>query len=194
MDVRICGHCDRWSFVFSINEVHVPTITAESAKDLTCVKDIEWRIWEPVDKATLCFVRCDTRMLLIRKKRGLGAGKINAPGGRLEANETFEQAAVRELEEEVGLKATNLHYAGQHFFQFTDGYSMHVKVFWTTEFTGEPMESDEAIPMWVSESAIPYAEMWADDVLWIPHLLKGEVFEGRYVFAGERMVDAVVTV
>ncbi len=34
----------------------------------------------------------DDETLLIRKKRGLGAGKITAPGGRIEAGETPEAA------------------------------------------------------------------------------------------------------
>ncbi|MEC8277636.1 MAG: 8-oxo-dGTP diphosphatase [Myxococcota bacterium] len=172
----------------------MPVISKDVAQRLQTISEIEWNTWTPVDCATLCFVRAGTDMLLIRKKRGLGAGKINAPGGRLDPGEGFEEAAIREVHEEVGLKVSNLEYAGQHFFQFTDGYSMHVQVFQTRSFSGTPIETDEAIPLWISEHAIPYEEMWADDRLWIPHLLKGKVFEGRYVFAGERMVDAVVTV
>ena len=34
--------------------------------------------------------------------------------------------------------------------------------------------------------------MWADDRIWIPHLLAGRRFSGRYVFDGARMVDHVV--
>ncbi|MBT4161861.1 MAG: NUDIX hydrolase, partial [Gammaproteobacteria bacterium] len=49
------------------------------------VAAIDWENWEPEEVATLLFVVRDGRVLLIRKKRGLGAGKINGPGGRLEA-------------------------------------------------------------------------------------------------------------
>ena len=34
---------------------------------------------------------------------GLGAGKINAPGGKLEAGETALAAAIRETQEEIGV-------------------------------------------------------------------------------------------
>ena len=40
--------------------------------------------WRPVHQATLLFVINDGNVLLIRKKRGLGAGKINGPGGKLD--------------------------------------------------------------------------------------------------------------
>jgi len=61
--------------------------------------DIDWATWTPVDTATLLFVVRHTEVLLIRKKRGLGAGKINGPGGRLEKGESLAECAVRETEE-----------------------------------------------------------------------------------------------
>jgi 8-oxo-dGTP diphosphatase len=36
---------------------------------------------------------------------------------------------------------------------------------------------------------IPYEKMWEDDRLWIPLLLEGVRFRGRYLFDGERMLD-----
>ncbi|NBV86555.1 MAG: NUDIX hydrolase, partial [Verrucomicrobia bacterium] len=41
---------------------------------------MDWTRWLPSERANLCFIIKDRRVLLIRKKRGLGAGKINAPG------------------------------------------------------------------------------------------------------------------
>ena len=52
------------------------------------INDVDWSNWTPEQTATLMFVIDDNRVLLIRKKRGLGAGKINGPGGRLEEGET----------------------------------------------------------------------------------------------------------
>ena len=39
------------------------------------VADINWNTWVPEETATLMFVIKDEQILLIRKKRGLGAGK-----------------------------------------------------------------------------------------------------------------------
>jgi 8-oxo-dGTP diphosphatase len=52
--------------------------------------DIDWTTWKPTDRATLLFVvdRPNGRILLIEKKRGLGAGKVNGPGGRIDEGET----------------------------------------------------------------------------------------------------------
>jgi 8-oxo-dGTP diphosphatase len=153
------------------------------------LRDIDWTRWVAAERATLLFVRDGGRVLLIRKKRGLGAGKINAPGGRLEPGETPAACAIRELHEEVGVVAGPVRWGGEHRFQFEDGYSLHVDVFTTTEHSGTPVETDEAIPMWFTEDEIPFDEMWEDDRLWIPHLLAGRRFSGRYIFDDDRMVD-----
>ncbi len=154
------------------------------------VADIDWPSWQACDPATLVFVREGGRLLLIHKKRGLGAGKINAPGGRIEAGETALACGVREVEEELGVTPTGLVHAGENRFQFVDGYSIHVQIFTATGRVGEPRETDEAIPLWVAEDAIPYDRMWADDRLWVPHLLAGRRFRGCFVFAGDDMLDA----
>ena len=65
------------------------------------IDEIAWSSWKPRDTATLVFVVEADRVLLIRKKRGLGAGKINGPGGRLEPGETLLECAVREIQEEL---------------------------------------------------------------------------------------------
>ena len=156
------------------------------------VSQIDWDSWIPTDVATLVFVFRGDEVLLIRKKRGLGAGKINAPGGKVDPGETLEEAAVRELEEEVCICAEQLDYVGEHHFQFVDGYSMHVHVYRADTYTGTPQETEEAIPMWVSVDKIPYDEMWEDDRIWIPYMLKGIVFSGWYVFDQSKMLDVVI--
>jgi 8-oxo-dGTP diphosphatase len=128
------------------------------------------------------------RMLLILKKRGLGAGKFNGPGGRIEAGETPVQAAVREVEEEIGVTPVNARQAGQLYFQFVDGHSIHGYVFTASNFSGELRETDEALPFWVPLDRIPYHNMWADDRLWIPLLLAGKLFVGRFLFDGDQML------
>jgi 8-oxo-dGTP diphosphatase len=151
--------------------------------------DIDWTTWRAKDPATLVFVVKDDQMLLIRKKRGLGAGKINAPGGRLEPGEEPLEAAVREAQEELRITPLNLEYSGENLFQFVDGYSIHVHVFKGDDFEGEPTETDEASPIWAPVDAIPYEEMWEDDRLWIPLVLDGVRFFGRYLFDDDAMLD-----
>lgn len=158
------------------------------------VREIDWTCWRAVDPATLVFVVKDRRILLIRKKRGLGAGKINGPGGRLEAGESFDACAVREVREELGVTPLHLEKRGQHSFQFVDGYSTFVHVFRAADLAGTPIETDEAEPFWFDVDAIPFDEMWEDDRLWLPLVLDGGRFAGRWVFDGDRMLDYTLDV
>lgn len=78
--------------------------------------DIDWAHWTPQERATLVFVRRDGHVLLIRKQRGLGAGKINGPGGRVDGDESPLQCAVREVQEELGVTPTNMQPCGELAF------------------------------------------------------------------------------
>jgi len=156
------------------------------------VSEIDWPNWTPTDVAVLLFVIQGGRALLIHKKRGLGAGKINAPGGRIEPGETPEEAAVRETREEVGVIALAPRRRGRLRFQFVDGYALDCHVLSCDRCEGEPYETDEAVPMWTPLDALPYERMWADDRMWLPLMLAGHSFSGRFVFDGDRMVDHVL--
>jgi len=161
----------------------------EHSKTYAHFQDIDWNGWEAAELATIIFIVRDDQILLIRKKRGLGAGKINGPGGRLDPGETLAACAARELEEELLVKPVHEPvHRGQLLFQFTDGYSLHVHVFTATEILGEPTETEEAIPLWTPLSAIPYHEMWADDKLWLPMLLEGKPFKGRFLFQDDALL------
>ncbi len=158
------------------------------------VREIDWARWVATDTATLLFVVDRGRLLLIWKKRGLGAGKINGPGGRLEPGETLEACVVREVREELGVTAVDPEKLGENRFQFADGYSIHVHVYRSTRVIGTPVETEEAIPLWVGIDEIPYDKMWEDDSLWVPLVLAGVRFSGRFVFDGDSLLDHEVEV
>lgn len=150
---------------------------------------MDWTDWEPNLRANLLFLQRGEEVLLIRKKRGIGAGKINAPGGKIEAGETAAEGAIRETQEEVGLSATGLRQMGELHFQFTDGMALHCSVFHSDQFSGEAIETDEAIPIWTEIAKIPYEEMWEDDIHWLPQMLAGQTFRGYFEFDGDRMLS-----
>ena len=153
------------------------------------IDDIDWASWQAVDDATLVFVIQDGRILLIHKKRGLGAGKINGPGGRREPGETFDDCAVREMREELGVTPRDVVKLGEHRFQFVDGYSTFVYVYRASGLDGLPIETDEAAPLWVGLDDIPFDEMWEDDRYWLPLVVAGRRFSGQWIFDGNRMLD-----
>ncbi len=153
------------------------------------VADIDWHRWRAVDTATLVFVLRDDEILLIDKKRGLGKGKVNGPGGKVDPGETVEQCAIRECREELSIEVAELQVLGEHLFQFVDGYSIHCFVYCTQVFSGTPTESPEAAPRWTRIDAIPYERMWEDDRIWLPLLLERQAFRARWIFDGDCMLD-----
>lgn len=167
---------------------------AHAGRVYSRLDDIDWDNWCPQQRATLLFVIRDGQVLLIHKKRGLGAGKVNGPGGRLDPGESPLQAAIREVQEELQSTPTGVQQCGELAFQFVDGLSIFVYVFTARDCTGEPQETAEAIPLWTPLAHIPYDRMWADDRLWFPLMLAGQYFQGRMLFDGDIMLDSHVTV
>lgn len=149
----------------------------------------EWEGWVGEIEATLLFVVRGGEILLIEKKRGHGAGKVNGPGGKIDPGETPLQCAVRETEEELYISVRDARKVAELWFRMSDYPGILCHVFLGSDFTGEPTETEEAVPLWVPVNAIPYARMWEDDIHWLPLVLGGEALLGKFVFEGEKMVS-----
>jgi 8-oxo-dGTP diphosphatase len=164
----------------------------EKTRHIEDVENFDWNTWVPLEKATLVFIvdRNQNRILLIRKKRGLGKGKINGPGGKIEKGETAEAAAIRECREEVSLTPHNPLKGAELHFQFVSGYSLYVDVFFAYTWEGEIQESEEAAPFWCTLDEIPWEQMWADDKLWLPGALEGKKLRGCFIFDDDRMLSS----
>ncbi len=149
---------------------------------------IDWNAWRPEIRATLMFVVRDGMILLIEKKRGIGAGKVNGPGGKIDPGETPLQAVIRETQEELCVTPLAPCKTGELWFSMSDTPDIHCHVYLARDCEGNPTETDEAVPLWTPVGDIPYHRMWEDDRHWLPILLEGGTFLGRFVFQGERML------
>ncbi|MFP4491683.1 MAG: NUDIX domain-containing protein [Spirochaetaceae bacterium] len=156
-------------------------------------EEVDWENWEPSETAVLCYVIFEGEVLLIHKKTGLGKGMVNAPGGRIEEGETPEEAAVRELQEEVGVTPENLYEVASLSFLFTNGFSLKGTVFFARSFTGTPRETEEADPFWIPLADIPYNNMWEDDQIWLPKALAGYYVDGKFIFEDEKMLSKKIS-
>lgn len=117
-------------------------------------------------------------LLLGLKKRGIGEGKLVAPGGHVEPGETDLQACVREVKEETGLSVDvgDLRPLGRVVFRFPSRpeWDMYVAMFACERYEGEPAESDELTPAWYPLDDLPFERMWDDAKYWLPRVLAGE--------------------
>ena len=171
-------------------EDHRMKNTPQTIPQHMLVENIDWPNWQAEQICTLLFVHKAGRVLMIRKKRGLGAGLINGPGGRLEPGETPLECAIRETQEELCITAKEVKPVAELFFHAEDEMpTIHGYVYVATDFEGEPTETDEAIPIWFDVEDIPYDEMWQDDKYWLPRVLNGEYLHGWFSFEGEALLD-----
>ena len=133
---------------------------------------------------TLCLAVEGDKILLGMKKLCFGAGRYNCYGGKLQEGESIEDAARREMEEECGVKVTEMEEVGVHMFEFSSdpGNFLEVHVFRVDAFEGSPEESEEMKPQWFDIDKIPYDTMWPDDRYWIPLFLEGKKFKAQFLF------------
>ena len=138
--------------------------------------------------ATLLFVCRGDEVLLMEKKRGHGAGLINGPGGKLEPGESLRACALREAEEELGIRGEAPRLCAELRFEDRDGSRIHGFAYRCEAFQGVPRESAEGKPLWVSRHAMPYGRMWADDRGWLPWVLRGDRLRASFATAGARLL------
>ena len=146
---------------------------------------------------TLLFLIKDNQILLAMKKRGFGSGRYNGVGGKIEPNETIEQAMIRECQEEINVTPTHYWKVAEHDFRQDDGTSpwrMYVHAYFCDAWEGEPMETEEMAPEWFDRTNIPYDKMWQDDAHWLPQVLEGQKLFGYFTFdRDDQMLTSNVT-
>ena len=136
----------------------------------------------------------DGKILLGMKKRGFGVGRWNGFGGKVEKGEFIEDAAKREVFEEIGVQVVDFEKVGILEFEFQKNPEiLETHIFRVNQFNGTPTESEEMKPQWFDVKNIPFNGMWSDDKYWVPLFLEGKKFKGHILF-GEKDVTSEVDI
>lgn len=135
-------------------------------------------------KRTITYLITDHQVLLAYNKSGFSKGRWNGPGGKLKFGESPLQAAIRETKEEIAVTPKCLEKVAMVYFYFPHKpeWNHKVFVFLTRDWIGKPMETEEMRPKWFAISKIPYQEMWADDIHWLPYVLSGKKIRAKFEF------------
>lgn len=122
-------------------------------------------------------------VLLGMKKRGFGAGRWNGFGGKVIDGESIKSAAQREVLEETGLAIKHIEKIGVINFKFQDGSpGVEAHIFKAIDFDGKLIASEEMKPKWFHVNNLPFQEMWPADAYWLPLLLNGKKFQGKFLY------------
>lgn len=162
-------------------------------RNLTSFKET---LTTPLKQATLCFLIKDNQVLLAMKKRGFAEGKWNGAGGKMdERDNNIKEAAIRETVEEIGVTPKSLkQLAVLSFYHLGEkGPGQQVTVYLSDSWEGDPIESEEMAPKWFKFEDIPFDQMWWDDKLWLPQVLKGIKVKGDFLFdENQNLLEQVI--
>ena len=119
----------------------------------------------------------DGKLLITRRQAGSHlAGLWEFPGGKREANETFEQCLAREIREEMGMEIA----VGKLFEEITHDYeakSVRLKFFLCQWISGKPQALGCAGFKWISKSELADYPFPAADARLLEKLTKTRTLE-----------------
>lgn len=146
-----------------------------------------------VQLATLCYVMHEGKTLMLfrnKKPNDYHEGKWNGLGGKFENGESPEECAVREVEEESGLKMINPRMKGFITFPLFDGKKdWYVFLFTAEKFSGELIESSEGKLEWIPNDELVNLNLWDGDKIFLPWLFDDKYFSAKFVYENGKYVS-----
>lgn len=137
---------------------------------------------EPTELTVLCLLEDGGRILLQNRVKPDWQG-YTLPGGHVEPGESFVDAAIREMQEETGLRIEDPRLAGVKQFPTEDGRYV-VFLFRATRWSGTLTSSEEGEMEWVEQSRLPALRTVPDLDLLLKVMNSPDLSEFQYVLEG----------
>ncbi len=146
--------------------------------------------------ATLCYVKQNGSTLMlhrVKKQNDMHQGKWNGLGGKVQPGESPEECALREIEEESGLRVKKLRLHGFITFPAFDNIDdWYCFLFTATEFEGELIDSNEGVLKWIPDHELFNLTMWDGDKIFMRWLDQPEMFSAKFDYDSGRMTGYTV--
>jgi 8-oxo-dGTP diphosphatase len=145
--------------------------------------------------ATLCYVidkKTNSTLMLhrVKKENDYHEGKWNGLGGKFELGESPEECAIREIEEESGLRVKNIKMKGFITFPMFDKIEdWYVFLFTAADFEGELIDSPEGNLKWIPNEKLTEINLWDGDKIFIPWLFEDKFFSAKFIYVEGKYVD-----
>lgn len=147
--------------------------------------------------ATLCYIRDGENTLMLhrnKKANDMHEGKWNGLGGKIEAGETPEACAIREVLEESGLTVSDPLFKGFITFPQFDGVNdWYVFVYRFDGFKGELIDSPEGHLQWISPAEMAKIPLWDGDRIFMDWLDRAGIFSAVFNYQEGKLLDWNVT-
>lgn len=141
--------------------------------------------------ATLCYIKKDGKTLMlhrVKKENDTHEWKWNGVWWKFEPGETPEECAIREIEEETGLKAENPVLRGILTFpDFAKWEDWYVFVFDIYDFTGELIESNEWNLEWIADEKILSLNLWEWDKHFMEWMSEWKFFSWKFIYKNKEL-------
>ncbi|MBQ7994629.1 MAG: 8-oxo-dGTP diphosphatase [Bacilli bacterium] len=123
---------------------------------------------------TMTMVYKDDGTFLVQNRVKNDWPGLNFPGGHVEENESIEDSAIREIEEETGLKISELENVGSFEWNLLDKKERHLCIlFRTNKFEGELKSSKEGNVFFIKKEEVPNYPLSTDFDKLLEIMLKG---------------------
>lgn len=149
--------------------------------------------------ATLCYVidkNSNSTLMIhrVKKQNDYHKGKWNGLGGKFEHGESPEECAIREIEEESGLKVKSVIMKGFITFPMFDGKEdWYVFLFTANEFSGNLIDSNEGNLAWIKNEKLTELNLWDGDKIFIPWLFQDGFFSAKFNYKDGKYLSHTVT-
>jgi len=126
-------------------------------------RETQFEIIEHGGSVVIIPIDSDENIHFVRQYRhAAGMNLLELPAGTREGDEPYEDCAAREIREEIGMEAGNLHKVGE--FYLAPGYSTEfMSVFIATDLKHNPLDADDDEFLEVEKISIKQAFEMADE-------------------------------
>ncbi len=121
-------------------------------------------------------IQKDGRILIGQRKRSdRHSLKWEFPGGKVEAHESPRRALVRELEEELGIRARVGSELTRYPYRYARRSAFELIFYRVDQFSGEPQNLVFESIAWVEAKDLPNYDFLEGDVAFVQALARGEL-------------------
>ena len=139
-------------------------------------------------KAVKCLLIEDGKIVITKYLKGRKVGYFDIPGGKIEENETPEDAAIREMKEETGINVSNLTLKGFFEVEYPDRKFIF-DIFIAQKYDGKPQNFEENTSEWISINQLLNKEKILSNILMLDENVNKALYDENLNFHIKVEVD-----